>query len=378
MLDPRIIVQPLDLGATGYRVAVKDSIDVAGVPTRAGSAALDDAPPASAHAAVVANLLAAGCRIVGKTNLHELAYGVTGINRHTGTPPNPLYPTLVPGGSSSGSAAAVAAGIVDFALGTDTGGSIRTPAACCGVFGFKPSFGRVDRSGAHPAASSLDCIGPLARDLDTLEAAMGILDPAFGQHPDIAVPRLGRVAAPAAAEIDATIDAALGCSASSRAVLPSLAAAFDANIAIIAAETWAAFGHLVATGRVGADVAARLRAAAAVTSAQVADAEGVRARFRAEVDAALDAVDALVLPTMPDFPPRVAEEPAPAATLGMTALVRPFNLSGHPALTIPLVAPSGLPVGLQLVGRRDGDAHLFAVARALLRAMPASSGEKVE
>src|ERR1019366_8897632 len=155
MPDPQAIPQAddyaafvlrLELGGEGPRVAVKDSIDIAGYPTRAGSAAFAAAAPALHHAAVVQALLDRGCRIVGKTNMHELAYGVTGINRWSGTPRNPRYPDRIPGGSSSGSAVAVAAGAVaaaapsdpphvgppvDFALGTDTGGSIRIPAACC-------------------------------------------------------------------------------------------------------------------------------------------------------------------------------------------------------------------------------------------------------
>jgi hypothetical protein len=146
-----IIIQAMSLGGDGLRVAVKDSLDIAGYPTRGGSAALADAPPAARHADVVQAVLDAGCRIIGKANMHELAYGVTGVNRWTGTPANPLHPGHIPGGSSSGSAAAVAAGLCDFALGTDTGGSIRTPAACCGVFGLKPTFGRVSRQGAWPA-----------------------------------------------------------------------------------------------------------------------------------------------------------------------------------------------------------------------------------
>src|ERR1700747_2012230 len=163
--DTAVFVERLALGGYGLRVGVKDSIDVAGFPTRMASACFADAPPAPQHAAVVRSLLNAGCRIVGKTNLHELAYGLTGINRWTGTPLNPRSPARVPGGSSSGSAVAVAAGLVDFALGNDTGGSIRLPAACCGVVGLKPSFGRVSRTGVHPEHSTLDCVGPLAGEV---------------------------------------------------------------------------------------------------------------------------------------------------------------------------------------------------------------------
>ena len=126
---------------------------------------------------MVQALLDGGCRIIGKTSLHELAFGTTGINAWTGTPDNPLYPGRIPGGSSSGSATAVAAGLCDFSLGTDTGGSVRIPAACCGVFGLKPSFGRVSRRGVMPEQSTLDCVGPFARDMDMLIEAMGLIAP---------------------------------------------------------------------------------------------------------------------------------------------------------------------------------------------------------
>ena len=130
-----ILTSRLSLGQGARKVVVKDTIDIAGFPTCAGSAALADTPPAVAHAEIVERTLKAGYHIVGKANLHELAFGMTGINAWASTPENPRYPSLIPGGSSSGSAAAVAAGLADIGIGTDTGGSIRVPAACCGVYG---------------------------------------------------------------------------------------------------------------------------------------------------------------------------------------------------------------------------------------------------
>ena len=156
-------------------VAVKDCFDFEGQETTSGSRALVGSAPASSDAEVVQRLRSAGCDIVGRANMHELAYGVTGINAWAGTPINPQYPHLIPGGSSSGSAVAVAAGMVDFALGTDTGGSVRVPAACCGIMGLKPTFGRVSRIGVHPVVSSLDCVGVFARELTTIKQAMTIL-----------------------------------------------------------------------------------------------------------------------------------------------------------------------------------------------------------
>lgn len=364
-----ILVTPLSLGATdGLTVAVKDCIDIAGYPTRSGSGALAERAPASAHATVVAHILAQGGHIVGKANMHELAYGVTGINAAFGTPVNPRYPALIPGGSSSGSAAAVAAGIAEVAIGSDTGGSIRMPATCCGIFGLKPTFGRVSRQGCDPALSSLDHIGPFARSVTGLEAAMGLIDPGYAPVAAPSALRLGRVAADADAGVNAVVDAALAqWTATVGAVdLPLLEEAFRAGITIMAAECWSAFGPLTADPRMGADVKARLLAASKVTPAEVAQAEEIRARFIAVVDAALEGVDALVLPTLPAVPPALDELGDAAAMLRLTALVRPFNLSGHPALTIPLDGPDGRPVGLQLVGRRGGDAELCAVARALL------------
>jgi amidase len=360
-----ILIEEFTLGGGGFRVVVKDSLDIAGHVTRGASAALADAEAAGDHAEVVAAVLAADCRIVGKANMHELAYGVTGINHWTGTPRNPLYPGRIPGGSSSGSAAAVAAGLCDFALGTDTGGSIRMPAACCGVFGLKPSFGRVSRKGAHPAESSLDCVGPFAGSMAMLEAAMAIIDPSFQSAPAPETLRLARVACAVSPEVAAAFDGALTQSGAqvTPIALELFDAAFTANIAIIGAETFAAFGHLTGSERLGDDVRARLLKAGEVTAAQLAEAERVRTAFRAKVDAALEGVDALVLPTLPAFPPTIEQAADAAAALALTALVRQFNLSGHPALTIPVPTPQGLPVGIQLIGRIGADAALCALAR---------------
>jgi amidase len=359
-----VFVERLDLGGSGARVAVKDSIDVAGSATRMGCACLADAPPAQRHAAVVQALLAAGCRIVGKTNLHELAYGVTGINGWSGTPVNPRAPGRVPGGSSSGSAVAVAAQLVEFSIGNDTGGSIRIPSACCGICGLKPSFGRVSRAGVLPTESTLDCVGPLARDVATIERAMSIIDATFRPQRAPPSPTIGWLDVEAHSGV---IDAARGALAArdlkvQRVSLPSFVAAFTAGLEIISAETWRAFGHLIECRTLGADVRARLLASRDVTSAQLLAAEAVRERFRREVDAALERVDALALPTLPDAPLTLTAAADPRAALASTALVRPFNLSGHPAITLPLTA-AGLPAGLQLVGRAGEDEALCALAR---------------
>jgi amidase len=370
-VDESVFVQRMQLGADGLRVGVKDSIDIAGYPTRAGSAALADAAPAARHAAVVQALLERGCRIVGKTNMHELAYGVTGINLWTGTPINPRYPDRVPGGSSSGSAVAVAAKLVDFAIGTDTGGSIRVPAACCGVYGLKPTYGRVSREGVYPVTSTLDCVGPFARDLPMIEQAMTLIDPSFHSAPLPSAVKLGVVRVAAEPTISATVSAVLA-NADVTVLpieLPSFERAFAAGLTIIGAETWAAFGHLIDSNVLGADVRARLLAARDISHDALMAAEACRVAFRAEVDAALERVDALALPTMPDVPLLLAAATDARAALRVTALVRPFNVSGHPALTLPFETDAGLPAGLQLVGRHNADAALCALARRMNRTM---------
>ena len=369
VMSMSIVVEDLALGGSGPSVMVKDTIDIAGFATRASSNALADAPAAGEHACVVQALLNAGCRISGKTSLHELAFGTTGLNAWTGTAANPRYPGYIPGGSSSGSAAAVAAGLCDFSLGTDTGGSVRIPAACCGVFGLKPTFGRISRQGVMPTHSSLDCVGPFARDMDRLIEAMQVIDPTFT---DTQVPEhlaIGVVAVQANEQIHSVVNQALARSGFNlqQQSLPGMAAAYGAGMAIINAETWAACGHLLQTGKVGNDVADRLRAASLTSAESVAEAEEVRRAFTAEVDAALAITPILAMPTMPDFPLLVADAADTRAALGMTSLVRAFNLSGHPALSIPLESASGLPVGLQLIAAHGADELLCAVARELVR-----------
>ena len=369
--DSAILVASIDLGGDGPAVVVKDCLDIAGERTGCGSAAFDDAPPAVANAAVVDALLAHGCHIIGKANMHELAYGVTGINAHTGTPLNPHFPDRIVGGSSSGSAAAVATGMVDFAIGTDTGGSVRMPAACCGIFGLKPTFGVISRAGAIPASSSLDCIGPFARDMATIIKAMTIICPGFELVGAPVSPVIGRVAAAADVEVDRAVDAVLARAPGEvcDVALPSLRAAHEAGITIMAAEMAALFGDLVGTGKLGPDIDARIAAGMKVTSEQVAAGEEVRARFTAEVDAALETCDAIALPTLPSVPILVADATDAKVALRLTELVRPFNLSGHPALTMPTLTSDGLPAGLQLVGRRGQDVALCGVALALEAAL---------
>jgi len=367
-------ISEFTLGGNGKRVAIKDSIDIAGYPTRSGSRAFADAPAATHNAEVVDAVLAAGWQIVGKTNLHELAFGVTGINDLTGTPINPQAPDRVPGGSSSGSASAVAAGLADIALGTDTGGSVRVPAACCGVAGLKPTYGRVSRVGAHPLESSLDCVGPFARCMDDLIAAMQVICPGFTLQ---GMPGDGAKVGFLEVACDSHLQASLGAAADragwrrSHLHLSEFEAAFAAGLTVINFENWAAFGHLTGKGLIGADVETRLLAAARTSREELAQAEAVRMRFTQQVDAALEDFEVLLLPTLPTLPPTLAEARAGSkAVAGMTPLVRPFNLSGHPALTVPVELDcGGLKVGMQIVGRKGQDELVCAFGAQLQQSM---------
>jgi amidase len=370
-------IQTLSIGGPGPTIAIKDTIDIAGYATTAASRALADTPPAQRHAEVVERLLALGWRIVGKANMHELAFGMTGINDYTGTPQNPQDAARIPGGSSSGSAAAVGLKLADAALGTDTGGSIRGPAACCGVLGLKPTFGRVSRRGVAPRESSLDCVGPFAREMSMLVAAMLAITVDFDAQAARAwegACKVGIVQADATPEIRAAVARAAHVAdcAAHGTQLAGLAAAFDAGLAVINVETSRAFGHLVETGKLGADLDARLRAAAKTTTAQLDAAEQVRRQFTVAVDHALENVDVLILPTLPALPITLDEARGGTSVIAMSSLIRPFNLSGHPALSLPLpIEGSPLKAGLQIVGRKGQDEQVCAIAARFEAALAA-------
>lgn len=359
-------VTRVSIGGDGLRVAVKDNIDIEGLPTTAGSRAFLGRPPAAKSASVVRRLVESGFKIVGKTKLHELAFGVTGLNDAFGTPINPTFPDLIPGGSSSGSAAAVAAGFADIAIGTDTGGSIRIPAACCGVFGFKPTFGRLPRDGVVPSASSLDCVGVFARTVDAIEVAMKALDEHY-ERKEFDHIKIGVVECEGASEIIQAVRAALSlCGATlENKSLSYLEAAFSAGLTVIAHETAEAFMDLIDSPLVAEDVAARLRNGAIVSPDELRMAELVRHRFREELEEVFNHVDVLALPTIADFPPELKDAKTDRSAVSLTKNVRPFNLSGNPAIAIPLPPIGGRPVSLQLVGPLGGDEMVCAVARRI-------------
>ena len=251
-----------DTSGPGVRLAVKDLIDMAGEPTTAGCRAVASrAEPAASDAACLAGARAAGVRIVGRTNLHELALGVTGINPWYGTPVNPLDPTRVPGGSSSGSAVAVATGEADVALGSDTGGSVRIPSACCGTAGLKTTWGRIPLEGVWPLSPSFDTVGPMARDVAGLVTGMALLEPGFAPAAP-QVLRVGRVPVEADPAIDAAVTAALSLSGwdSTTVPVPGWDDATAQAGLLLVVEAWQSDARLVAVDPegIGADVKARL------------------------------------------------------------------------------------------------------------------------
>jgi amidase len=362
---------------TGPRVAVKDLIDVAGLPTTAGCRAVADlARPAERDAACLAGLraaMAAGqARFAGKTNLHELAYGISGINAAFGTPVNPLDPRRMPGGSSSGSATAVASGEADIAYGTDTGGSVRIPAACCGITGLKTTWGRISLEGVRPLACGLDTVGPMARDVAGVAAGMALLEPGFTVAS--AAPRtVGVLALDADPRITDAIDAALRTAEFDvvPVSIPGLDAIIAASITVLDAQAWQANKDLAAAaGHLGADVRERLKLASAITSAQVAAAEQVIARWRETLDALWQRVDLLAAPTLLGFPPLLEEA---HILFKLRALTSPVNAAGLPALALPVQVPGRnagpIPANAQLIGPRNGEDRLLAAGALIEQAV---------
>ena len=321
----------------GIRLAVKDLIDVAGVPTTAGSRALAaTAAAAERDAPCLAGARAAGARIVGKANLSELAYGASGVNEYFGTPVNPLDPGRVPGGSSSGSAVAVAGGEADLSFGSDTGGSIRVPAAFCGITGLKTTHGRIPLAGVWPLAPSMDTIGPMARDVAGVAAGLALLEPGFSVDLTAAA-RVGRIR-PGGFVVDPVIDAAVDAALARCGVevidveLPGWDPASRTSDVIIDAEAVISNRVLLADPALrdllGPRVRASLAEAQAVTPERLLRARAEQERWRAAMAAAMREASLLALPTVPFFPPRLDAAIRP----GYLALTRPVNLAGLPRI----------------------------------------------
>ena len=352
---------------TGPRVAVKDLIDVAGVITTAASRAVADfADPATADAALLKGSREAGARIVGKANLHELAFGTSGLNQWSGTPVNPIDPRRIPGGSSSGSAVAVATDVADVAIGSDTGGSIRIPAAFCGVCGLKTTFGRIPLEGVWPLAKSLDTAGPMAVDVAGLTTMMRLLEPGFAVAASPAK-TIGRLRLPSESvdpDIDAAIDEALARSEFEivEISVPEWEEAWLRCSELLTSEAWEANRHLVEDSTraplLGDAVRDRLLSGSKVTPTQLRGAKAFQATFTSLLQAWLERVELLALPSASVYPPLIED----GATTIYNRLTNPINLAGLPALSLPVAGSSPIPPSLQLVGPSLGEALLLATA----------------
>lgn len=358
----------LDGVGSGPRVAVKDLVDVEGVPTTAGSRAVErTAKPAERDAACLKGSRAAGARLMGKTNLHELAVLPLGVNPWFGTPVNPLDPSLIPGGSSSGSAVAVANDEADVAIGSDTGGSVRIPSACCGVSGLKTTFGRIPVDGVYPLAPSFDTIGPLARDITGVTLGMQLLEPGFTPRQTSAV-RIGRLKTTSFPEIEQAVDDALHAAEFEvvELELPGWQEGNGAFTTIFLCETWDT-DHRLAEEHpdgVGEDIKQMLQLApvfAPMLEAARKDLE----TWRASLFALFDQVELLALPTLPMFPPRIDEidgDPTPLV-IDITRYTSLFNGAGTPCTAQPIpVKGSPLPASLQLVGPLGSEELLIPTA----------------
>lgn len=393
--DARTAADSLDrLERAGYRslldglpVSVKDLLDVRGEVTRAAAPALDDTPPAHEDAVVVTRLRQAGAILLGRTNMTPFAYSVVGLNGHFGTPANPADKTRTPGGSSSGAAVSVASGMAAAAIGSDTVGSIRVPAALCGVVGVKPTQRTVPLGGAFPLSTTLDSIGPLARNVEDCARVLATIAgrpllPWQRTHVEglrLALPR-GRFLE----GLDATVSAAFerACRRLSAAgarihdrTIETLDRSVEGGLArtIQSVEAFATHEQLLA--RRGADYDPRIRVRV-LQGQEVAAADYVRAiRTRCDLVAAfseeMGGFDAVILPTVPVVAPSFAECEADEDGV-RTRLLRntvPFNLLDACAITLPIQAPGELPVGLMLAAPFEQDERLIDIAHAIEAAL---------
>jgi amidase len=362
-------ITKLDSAGDGPRVAVKDIVDVAGVPTTAGCRAIErTAKPAAQDAACLAGFRAANARLVGKANLHELAMLPIGTNPWFGTPVNPLDASLIPGGSSSGSAVAVANGDADVAIGSDTGGSVRVPSACCGTTGLKTTHGRIALDGVWPLAPSLDTLGPMAADVAGCVLGMQLFEPGF-RPADTAARTVGRVRTSGHPQIEAAIDAALRAAELEVVTIEwdVLEPGVQAFAPIYFAEMWDV-DHELVTSRpdgVGADIATTV-AAADMFRGAVDDARRALAAWKQTLFSLFDRVELLALPTLPVFPPRVdaiGPDSLLPTIIELTQHVALFNAAGVPCTAQPVPTAAGpLPASLQLVGPRDAEEMLLTTA----------------
>jgi aspartyl-tRNA(Asn)/glutamyl-tRNA(Gln) amidotransferase subunit A len=375
-----------DLPLLGIPLGLKDLINIAGVPTTAGSKFFKEKIPGE-DATVVSKLNHSGGVVLGKTNLHEIALGVTGVNPHYGVVKNPWDSSRISGGSSSGSAVAVSLGMCLAAIGTDTGGSIRIPASLCGVVGLKPTYGRVSSYGVIPLSWNLDHVGPLTR---TVRDAASILSVIAGYDPQdptsinipvddyllhleggvngwrVAVAKGEYVEAADAEVLLAVIQAAqvfkdLG------AEIKEVDLSWLEQLALANSLMTQADGAAFHRERLakhpdwfGADVLKRLQDGAAFTSSDYASARRTQAEGRRRLELFFDEFVLLLLPTTPIPAPLIEDTGAIQAAKQLTRFTSPFNLTGLPALSIPCgFTKTGLPVGLQIISKHWSEAMIL-------------------
>jgi amidase len=380
---PAVVVPQAEAGPlSGLTFAAKDLFDVAGYPTGCGSPQMLAMSGIKARtASTVRKLLEAGARLVGKTITDELAFSMSGKNAHFGTPVNGAAPDRIPGGSSSGSASAVSNGLCDFALGTDTGGSVRAPASHCGLFGIRPTHGRVSLEGCHDLAPSFDTCGFFTRDGATFVQVGEVLlgaDPA----PLPETPRL-LLAKDAFALLDTPVldalvpalrrvEAVLGQAEERQVAADGFTTLYWAMRHIQSREAWIVDGPMIERLRppLGPGVSDRFQFSREVTDQQVAEALEVRSIFRKRFSALLGSDGVLVLPTMPDIAPFLAESDEALndyrnKALNMLCL---SVLSGLPQVSIPLASRAGAPLGLSLMGPAGSDMSLVSLSRRIAHA----------
>ena len=387
----------------GVPIAVKDIIHVAGAPTTCGSKFFT-IPPSQPDATVATRLTAAGAILIGKTNLHEFAYGVTSENPHYGATTNPWDTSRVAGGSSGGSAAAVIAGFCAAALGTDTGGSVRIPAAMCGVVGLKPTYGRISVKGVFELAQSLDCVGPICRRVEDVAVMMNALagyddgDVHSANHP---VPDYTEGLGDSVSGMKAGLprqhcfenlhpDVETGVAEAIETLtklgvdvfeldLPSIPDAHGATLTILMAEVSHFHQQRLAEHRTdyGLDVREMLENGQKFSAADYIAAVRSRERTRREFVHAFERVDFILTPTVPVPPPlRSMIDTSDGSDSNrirprLTQNTRIFNLLGLPAISVPCgFTKEGLPVGLQIVGRWWAERELLQVAHAYEQATP--------